>query len=199
VSNLKIICAVIAVASVIVGYYPYFRDIFKRKTAPHLYSWLIWVITQGTATAASWHGGGKLGAITLAIGTILEIAIFCLTFKFGTTNITKGDTILLIVALLAIIVWWQMGNPLIAVFMVTAIDAAGFIPTFRKSCAEPGSETLSFWAIMAIASVFMIASVAQYNLLTVTYAAMLLIGNITVWMICFFRRRVPKEAKNPHG
>jgi len=101
---------------------------------------------------------------------------------------------LLIVALLAIIVWRQMGNPLIAVLMVTTIDAIGFIPTFRKSFVDPWSETLSFWASMAMASIFIIASIAQYNFLTVTYAAMLLIGNTTVWTICFFRRKILKEA-----
>jgi len=194
VSDLKLISAIISIASVVVGFYTYFRDIFKRKTAPHLYTWLIWGITQGTATVASWHGGGKFGAISLAAGTILVIAVFCITIKYGTKNITKGDAILLFVALLAIIVWWRMDDPLIAVLMVTGIDAIGFIFTFRKSFAEPWSETLSFWASMAMASVFLIVSTAQYNFLTVTYAAMLLMGNITVWMICFFRRRVVKEA-----
>ena len=86
-----------------------------------------------------------------------------------------------------------MGNPIITVLMVTGIDAIGFIPTFRKSFSEPWSETLSFWAFMTIASIFSIASIAQFNTLTVTYAAMLFVGNITVWTICFFRRKVLKE------
>lgn len=194
VADLKLISAIIAAALVIVAFCLYFRDIFKRKTTPHLYSWLIWGITQGTATAAAWYGGSKFGAICLAIGTILVIGIICLTFKHATKNITRSDTILLIVALLAIIIWWQMGNPLIAVLIVTAIDAIGFIPTFRKSFVKPWSETLSFWAGMAIASAFIIASTAQYNVLTVTYAAMLLLGNMTVWMICLFRRKVLKTS-----
>ncbi|MGB7768411.1 MAG: hypothetical protein WBN22_06100 [Verrucomicrobiia bacterium] len=146
-SNLKFICAIIATVLVIVGYCPYFRDIIRGKTTPHLYTWLIWVITQVTATFGSWYGGGKFGALSLAIGTILVIAIFCLALKYGTKNITKSDTVLLIVALLAIVVWWQMGNRLIAVLMATAIDVIAYIPTIRKSIIKPRSETLSFWAI----------------------------------------------------
>jgi hypothetical protein len=192
VSNLRFVSAIIAVGSLTIGFYPYFRDIFKRKTTPHLYTWLIWAFTQATATAASWYGGGKFNALTFAISTVLVIAVFCLSFKYGTKNITKGDTVLLILALLAIVVWWQMGSPLIAVIMVTVIDAIGYIPTFRKSYVEPWSETLSFWAIMVLANIFTIAASAQYNFLTVTYAAMLLIANGTVWVICFFRRRVIK-------
>jgi hypothetical protein len=193
-SNLKFICAIIATVLVIVGYCPYFRDIIRGKTTPHLYTWLIWVITQVTATFGSWYGGGKFGALSLAIGTILVIAIFCLALKYGTKNITKSDTVLLIVALLAIVVWWQMGNRLIAVFMATAIDVIAYIPTIRKSIIKPRSETLSFWAIMAIVNIFIIASNSQYNFLTVTYAATLMIANTTLFMICFFRRRVLKEA-----
>lgn len=192
VSDLKLICAVIAITTLTIGFYPYFRDIFKGKTTPHLYTWLIWAFTQATATAASWYGGGKFNALTFAISTVLVIAVFCLSFKYGTKNITRGDTVLLILALLAIVVWWQMGSPLIAVLMVTVIDAIGYIPTFRKSYAEPWSETQSFWAIMVLANIFTIASSAQYNFLTVTYAAMLLVANGMVWVICFFRRRVVK-------
>ena len=192
-SDLKLVSAIIAVSSLTIGFYPYCRDIFKRRTTPHLYTWLIWSFTQGTATAASWYGGGKFNALTFAIGTVLVIAVFFLSFKYGTKNITRSDTVLLIVALLAIIVWWQMGNPLIAVLMVTLIDAIGYIPTFRKSYAEPWSETLSYWVLMVVANIFTIASSAQYNFLTVTYAAVLLIANGTVWMICFFRRRTLKK------
>lgn len=188
VSDLKLASAIIAVVLVIVGFYPYVRDILKRKTTPHLYTWLIWGITQGTATAASWYGGGKFGAISFAVETFPVIAIFCLALRYGTKNVTKSDTILLIVALLAIVVWWQMCNPLIAVLMATAIDAIGYIPTFRKSFVNPWGETLSFWAIMAIVNVFIIASSARYNFLTVAYAAMVLLANVAVWTICFFRR-----------
>lgn len=194
VSVLKLISAITAIALIIVGFCPYFRDIYKRKTTPHLYTWLIWGITQSIATVASWYGGGKFGAISFAMETILVIAIFCLTFRYGTKNITKSDKISLIVALLAIFVWRQSDNPLIALLMVTAIDAIGYIPTLRKSFVEPWSETLSFWAVMAIANVFIIASSAEYNSLTVTYAAMRLVANATVWMICFFRRRLLKKV-----
>src|SRR5580658_2454415 len=107
-SGFKLACSSIAAALVTVGFYPYFRDILIRKTTPHLYTWLIWGITQGTATVASWDGGGKFSVISFAIGTILVIAVFCLAFKYGTRNMTKSDAILLIVALLAIVVWWQM-------------------------------------------------------------------------------------------
>ncbi len=189
----KLVLAVFTTVLLLAGFYRYFIDIFKKKTKPHLYTWLIWAITQGTATIALIHGGGNWGAISLIVSTVLVVIIFFLSFKYGTTNITKNDTFVLIIALLAIFIWWRLNNPLIAVLMVSAIDGLGYFPTFRKSFQEPYSETLTYWAIMAISSVLAIISNAEYNLLTVTYLAVLALANTTVWTICFVRRRVIKK------
>ena len=136
--NIKLIFAILAVLSAVFGsFLPYIKDIFKKKTKPHAYTWLIWTITQGVATAGLLYGKGGWGALDLLIGTLFVFAIFLISLKYGTKNITKLDTIILIVALLAIIVWLQMRNPLIAVLMVTAIDFIGYFPSFRKSFQEP--------------------------------------------------------------
>ena len=42
---------------VVIAYVPYLRDIFKGKTTPHLYTWLIWFLTLSTALAGMWSGG----------------------------------------------------------------------------------------------------------------------------------------------
>jgi hypothetical protein len=188
------VIAVLATSLTILGYFPYLRDILKRKTTPHLYTWLIWAITQGTATAALWYGGGNLGAMGLAAGTILVTVTCLLALKYGTTNITRGDTILLVLALIAILIWWQLHSPLLAVVMVTTVDAIGYLPTLRKSFSEPWSETLSFWATMTAVSLLVILSNAEYNFLTVTYSALLATANSTLWMVCYFRR---KTVPNP--
>lgn len=185
----KLIVAVIGAILLIVGYVPYFKDVLARKTKPHMFTWLIWMITQGTATVALLHGGGKFGSVSLIIGTFLVIAIFILSFKYGTKDITKSDKIILSLALLAVVVWWQLDNPLLSVFMVSVIDGAGYMPTIRKTINDPWSETLSFWIIMAAVSGLSILSNAEYNLLTVTYLSVLFVANIIVSMICITRRK----------
>lgn len=191
--DLKFIIAVFATALTVFGYIPYLRDILKKKTKPHLYTWLIWLITQGTATAALLYGGGKFGSFSLILGTILVFFNLLLSFKYGTTDITLSDKIVLALALLAIIIWWQLDNPLIAVLMVSAIDGAGYIPTIRKSFKNPWSETLSFWAIMAVVDILSIIANAEYNFLTVSYLAMLFVANMAVVLVCFFRRQVVEK------
>lgn len=193
--DFKLIVSLIATALIVYAYISYFKDIFLKRTKPHLYTWLVWAITQGTATVAIWQGGGNYAIFGFAIGTILVVAVFLFSFKYGTKNIKKIDTIMLISALLAIIVWWKLESPLLAVLMVSVIDGLGYAPTFRKSFEEPWSETLSFWFIQAIINILIIISIAEYNLQTVIYPAVLAAANIGVWSICFFRRKI---IKNPN-
>jgi len=193
--DFKFIIAIIATLLVIIGYIPYFKDIFARKTKPHLYTWLIWAITQGTATVALLYGGGKFGGMSLIVGTILLLFVVILSFKYGTKDIKISDKIILILALFAIVFWWQLDNPLIAVLIVSAINGVGFIPTIRKSFLNPWGETLSFWGIMIIVDFLALISNAEYNFLTVFYLFILLIGNMLVFSICFFRRKNIKVIK----
>ncbi len=93
--DIKLIIAFIALSLDIVAYVPYFRDIFARKTKPHLFTWLIWMITQGTATVALIVGGGKFGSISLIVGTILVFFVFLLSFKYGTRDVSRSDKFVL--------------------------------------------------------------------------------------------------------
>lgn len=185
----KLIVSLIATALTAYGYYPYIRDIFLKKTTPHLYTWMVWVITYGTATIAIWRGGGKFGTISMAIGAVLVLTVCLLSFKYGSKNVKRSDTFSLVAALAAIAVWWGLDNPFLAVLMVSTIDGIGYIPTFRKSFEEPWSETLLFWFIMAAINVLLLISLAEYNFLTVAYPITLVVANSTVWSICFFRRK----------
>ncbi len=187
--DFKFFISILASLLVVFGYVPYFRDIFAKKTKPHLFTWLIWLITQATATIGLLYGGGKFGSLSLIVGTITVAIVFLLSFKYGTKDITKSDKIVLVLALLAFAIWWQLKNPLLAVLMISAIDGIGYFPTIRKTLKDPWSETIPFWALMAVTNLLAIVSNAQYNFLTVSYLATLFVANVTVFFVCIFRRR----------
>lgn len=191
----KVLIAITAIVVGIGAFIPYFSDIFKKKTTPHAYTWLIWLITQGTATAGIIYGNGGLIGYGLILGTGLVFLIFLLSLKYGTKNITLSDILILCLALIAIVVWWQLHNPVLAVFMVGAIDAMGYIPTYRKLYIEPWSESLGSWFLFSISYILSIASLREYNLLTVPYLSICLTANLLLVTICIVRRRsIPKPA-----
>ena len=187
--DLKIIFAILSILIGTLGFLPYVKDILLGRTKPHSYTWLIWTITQGIAVAGLWYGNGNLGSIELTIGTILVFLVFLLSLKKGTSNITRNDTATLTIALLAVIVWWQMNNPLLAIIMVSGIDAFGFIPTLRKSWQEPWSETVLTWTLFSVGNIFAILALSSYNFFTLTYLVTITIFNIAIISICLIRRK----------
>jgi hypothetical protein len=189
ISILKLIFAVMATVAMLAGYYPYLKDLFARKTQPHLYTWLIWAITASIATAGVIVGGGNLGAIPMVIGTALVVFVCLLSFKYGSKNITKSDTLTLIAALIAVLVWVQLDNPLLAVVLATVIDGFGYIPTYRKSYQEPWSETTFFWIAMSANSFLAIAALENYSLLTSLYLFVLGVANFGLFVLLIHRRK----------
>lgn len=186
--DIKIIFVAIAIIIGFSATFPYIKDIFSLKTKPHAYTWLIWSLTTGTAAFAAYYGGGGVGSLNLILMFFVTFGIFLISLKYGTKNITMWDTIILITALLAILVWWQLKQPLISVLMVSAIDVIGYFPSFRKTWHEPWSETIISWLGFATANVFAILALSEYNFLTVTYLFSVTLANAILFLICLVRR-----------
>lgn len=187
---MQIFFALLSIGFVLIAFADYLRDMWAGKTKPHVYTWLVWALTQSVAFAGIWKGNGGLGGLAVMIGGGLVFVVFLLSLKFGTKNITVHDTVVLILALLAIVVWVQLHQALLSVIMVTVIDMIGYIPSYRKSYVDPYSETLRTWILFSIANVFTILALESWNALTVTYLLALIAANMTLVSICVLRRRV---------
>lgn len=193
--NIKIFFSVISAIIGIGAFYSYFRDVIKRQTQPHAFTWLLWAITQGTAAAGLWIGGGGVGVITLTISTFLVTLIFFLSLSDGKRNIMKSDVAVLVAALAAIGVWWLLNSPIFAVMMVSVIDVLGYIPTFRKSYKNPWTETILSWGLFIAANLFSILALENYNFLTLSYLTAMASANILLFVFLIVRRRsVPKPG-----
>ncbi len=187
---IKLTFGLIAGALAIGCFLPYFRDIFKRKTTPHTYSWLIWSILQITGVVAIIVGhGGYYGVLGIGIGALFCLSIFVLSFKYGTKNITAIDTFSFIGALLAIVIWIFTKNPLYSVVLISIIDFVGFIPTIRKGYEEPYTETMSTYLMASISDVFAILALSTFSLVTTLYLGTLVFSNALFVVILLYRRR----------
>lgn len=80
--TLKQIISFIAVALTFIAYIPYYRDILRGKTHPHVYSWSLWgfltimivaLQIKGGAGAATWVTAAAglmcIGVIALGLNT----------------------------------------------------------------------------------------------------------------------------------
>ncbi len=191
----KLLFGIISTILAIVCFVPYYRDIFKKKTEPHMYSWLVWTILQTIGVMAQLKDGAGYGAWGLAIGAVFCFGIFLLSFKYGTNNISKFDVFCLVASFCAIALYYGIENPVYAIIVVSAIDFIGFLPTFRKGYQEPFTETPSTFIMSALANACSLIALQNYTLTTVIYIASLLFTNSSFVFVVLSRRRVLNNFK----
>lgn len=177
---MKEIIGIITVALSIIGHTPYIIDTYKKKTRPHVFTWLIVTIVVTIAFLGQLTSGAGAGAWSTGVTGIIVIIIAVLAVRNRNTEITQSDKIFFILALLAIIPWYVTKNPTLSVIMVTIVDACAFIPTLRKTLKDPESETFATYSLNILRHILSIFAISTYNLTTVLYPAYLLVLNVTI-------------------
>jgi hypothetical protein len=188
---MKTALGIIATVMAFVSYIPYIRNMLSGKTKPHAFSWLVW----GTLTAIAFVGqvtdGAGPGAWVTGFTAFVSFFIFITALRTGEKDIEKSDWLSLIGAGVAMLLWWATSDPLIAVILITLIDALGFFPTFRKSYHKPYQETAITFAISGLK--FVIAIIALENLTPTTWlypASLVIMNGIFVVMLLIRRKQV---------
>ena len=195
--NYKILLSLIAVVLTFVGYVPYIRDVLKKKTTPHTFTWLIWTLVGLIAYALQVVGGAGVGSWALLTASVVCLAIFILSLRIGKKDITRSDLFFLILALVALFLWLVVKQPVWSVVLATVVEILGFAPTVRKSWSKPHSETLFTYEIAALRHGISILALQQFNILTVLYPAAWTIANIFFVAFLYWRRNTfLKIAKN---
>lgn len=186
--SLSVVLGILGSVLMISSYVPYIYHILKKQTKPHAYTWIIWSVTQIIATIGILQGdGGIFAAMTIGAGAVLSLVTLLLCFPYGTSNVTTFDTVALAVGCVALVFWWKLDNPVLAIALVSIIDGIGFLPTYRKTWNEPWSESLLAWTLFVAGNLCAFFALEEYNFLTTIY-----IGTVTsaaLLLILFSHRR----------
>lgn len=186
---MKELFGLISVALALISCVPYYRDIFKKITKPHLYTYLIWTITSFIAFFGQLAANGGPGAWQAGVMGLTLLGVFVLSFKYGTDDVKRLDLVFLVGALLALVPWWLTKDPTISVVLATFIDACAYGPTLRKTFNDPSTETLSAWIMSVLRPIFSIFALTSYSIATVVFPAALLLMNAAVVGVIVLRRR----------
>lgn len=190
---MKEIISAIAVALTFIAYIPYYRDILKGKTHPHIYSWTLWSLLTILLVALQVRGGAGPATWVTAAAGLLCVGVVFFSFKGGNKDITTSDTIVAVLSLLAIGFWLIADQPEVSVILVIIADMLAFIPTVRKSWYKPYSETLSLYVTNAIRFFLALAAVKTYTFLSTSWIVSWAAGNALFSMMLIMRRRKVKE------
>lgn len=187
--DLKVVLGVSASVIGLVSYVPYFRNIFAGITKPHAFSWFVWGLLTAIAFFAQVRAGAGAGAWVTGITAIACFAIVVAAIRQAQWDITRSDWLSFIGALLGIVLWQVTSDPLLAVIVVTIVDALAFAPTFRKGYHKPYEETLSTFTLSSVKFVIGILALDALTVTTWLYPASLVVMNGAFVLLLLYRRR----------
>jgi hypothetical protein len=193
-SEYKVIVGVIAVIVAFVAYVPYFKDIFRGKTKPHAFSWLVWGSLTGIGFFGQLFDNGGAGAWVTGFSALVGFVVFFLALKKGEKNITSSDKWSLIGAGLALVLWFITNSPFGSIILITLIDALGFYPTFRKSYHKPLEETISTYFLSGLKFVIAIIALQNHSIITWLYPLSLILMNFIFVGFLIIRRKQHKKV-----
>ena len=166
---MKELIGALAVTLAFVSYAPYFRDILKGKTKPHVYSWFIWGFLSLIVFALQIADGAGIGAYVTLSGAAIALLVFALGIREGKKNITTSDTIFFVGSLVATGIWVFAKQPVVSVTLLVIIEMLGFAPTLRKAWNKPHEETLSTWVMNAARYTMALFALQSYTYITLVY------------------------------
>lgn len=194
--SLKLFFGVLSIIPAVIAYYFYFRDMFRGKTKPHAFSWLVWGLLAGNGFFAQVSAKAGIGAWATGLTSAASLAIFCFALRMGTTKPTKFDWALLSLALTGLLLLLVIKSPEIALCLTLFALVAGFAMTIRKAYKTPNEENaLAFW-LNTLKFVPAIFALASFTFLTVAYPLVAAVGNAAVAVVVNIKSRRPRSVKN---
>jgi hypothetical protein len=117
----------------------------------------------------------------------MNAAVFALALRRGTGVVGPGDRLLLLLAAAGVGGWLLSGDPLIATGCVVAADLLAVAMMLPKSWSDPGSETLSTYALASLSGT--LAAGAAGTLPLLVYPVYYCLVNGAVALLLVARRR----------
>jgi hypothetical protein len=170
---------------------PYIRSILSGATKPHVFSWVIWALGTFVVFLAQLAGSGGVGAWPIGVSGVITAYIAVLAYRRKTdTSVTRTDWIFLIAALGALPCWLLTADPLAAVVILTAVDLAGFGPTFRSAYVRPHDERMGFYGLAAVRNLLAILALEHYSATTVLFPAAVGLACAVFVVMVGYRRKL---------
>jgi len=174
---MKEILGVIAIILTFVGYAPYIRDTIKGKTRPHVYSWFLYALIAFLVFGIQISHNAGPGAYVTLTAACFSVLLLVLGLRMGEKDITRSDTLMLVLTLIAIGLWVFAKQPVISVVLACLVDLFAFVPTIRKTWHKPHTETLSLYTTNFIRYILVILALYSFTFVNVAYPIFWLSAN----------------------
>lgn len=189
----KIFLGYLALIIEAIAYAIYFVGIYRGKTKPHAFTWLVWGTLNAIGFAAVLISGGESVAVVLGVNALACFSIAAFGFKQHRVIYDKYDWAALSGAFIGIFLWWLTSDPLYAVVLISISDGVGMVPTYRKSYRLPFEENLSSFALGIFYYLLALLALNSFAVTNWLYPAAILIFDSTLVLLIIVRRRKMKN------
>jgi hypothetical protein len=177
----------------LVGTAPYVRDVIARSTRPQRGTWLIWsllaivVCLSQCAEGATWSVV-MAGSHAAGNGLVLALAL-----RLGTGGLSRHELTLVALAGAGVTGWMLADDPLAATVCVVVADLIALAMMVPKTWRDPGSETLSTFALASAGGALGAASVGALEPSLLLYPAYYCVANGALALLILGRRAVTRH------
>jgi len=183
----KLLFGILSIIPAVIAYYLYFRDMFKGKTRPHAFSWLVWGTLAGNGFFAQISAHAGIGAWATGLTSVASLTIAVFAFRIGATQPTRFDWTLLFMALAGLLLLFVVKNKEAALCITLFALVAGFVMNIRKAYRKPQEENaVAFW-LNTLKFVPAIFALASFTFLTMAYPLVAAMGNAAVALVVNLR------------
>jgi hypothetical protein len=184
-----ILISILSLVFNLVGYIPYYRDIFRNAVKPQRITWGIWSILTFVASVNQIRNGGGLSVVFVLSTFMLVFGVFLLSFKKGVGGGSKLDKFSLVLAGLLFIWWIYSRDSIYSTYIVIAIDSIGAGLTAYKAYKNPETEAYLQWFTSGAAAVLSLFAIENYNIVLIAYPLYIVLGNSAIILAKYFGGR----------
>jgi hypothetical protein len=166
---------------------PYVRDILRGTTRPHRGTRLIWWTLATTALVSQYADGAGWSMLMLLGQAVTTGLTFVLSIRRGVGGLSRLDLTITAIAGLGVIGWFVSSTPVIATACVVFADTLGVGLMLPKTWREPGSETLSTFALASLAGLLGALAVGALDFSLLLYPLYFCIVNGIIAVIIAIR------------
>jgi hypothetical protein len=164
----------------LIGYVPYYRDIFRGKVKPQRITWSLWAVLTFIASVNQIRNGGGWSTVFVLSTFLLVFGVFILSFTKGLGGGSTQDKLSLVVAGLLFIWWIYSKDSIYSTYIVIAIDSIGALLTAQKAYKEPETEAYLQWVTSGISAMLGILAIESYSIILLAYPLYVVIGNSVI-------------------
>jgi hypothetical protein len=187
--SVAMVAATCGVSLGVIGTAAYLRGIRAGTTTPHRGSWLVWSVIALVAAVSHGADGGRWSLLVLAAQAAGTVLIFVWAIRRGMGGVTSANAALLTVALLGILGWLTLDDPIAATACAALADGAGLVAIVPKIWREPDSETCATYALAGAGGLLTVLAVPSMEASLLLFPTYYCVGNTAVAHLILWRRR----------